>query len=285
MAGRKTDRRTKEHPSNWLAWLDRKAPTLTRATNWVADPFMLARYSNLRPQPISGSDRSRIACEIQEQIASRVFTEWESRIARTAETSVCLNGLNAEQRKQLAALLIQTITEIEMHAPEKRSSQWARCLRREAPARLHGLNRRLQKAQQAVEELQAYAQDSKADKTDNEAQHLARQLVGQIYGIVADKALKALTMKSLPKVGQFIGIADEHPIAKRVEAFGMVQLYWFFRHECDLTGDESEVRVARLRNAFWNEYDVSEVPYRKKSHVTESRGCGAVHTAVVNYRR
>jgi hypothetical protein len=41
-----------------------------------------------------------------------------------------------------------------------------------------------------------------------------------------------------------------HPVPEDPTVRGMVDLYWFFRQCCGLTGDEAEVRVALLRNTF-----------------------------------
>ena len=239
-------------PFNWLEWLDREAARLPRATGWTSpdEPFMLARYPHLRPAPTPGDVHSRIMCESGEKTAAQQFAEWESRIAGSAESAVCLEGLCAEQRTQLAALLLQTRVDLEMRKADSRSSQWARHLRGEAPARLRKLNRKLQKARQAVEELKAYAEDSGAEGPKDMERHWARHLLGFDYRLAADKALRALVMKCPQEAQEFAEIAGEYPTPERVEAFGMVQLYWFFRHGCHLSGDESEVRVALLRNAF-----------------------------------
>jgi len=273
-------------PFNWLEWLDRKAARLPRATGWTSpdEPFMLARYPHLRPAPIPGDVHSRIMCESEEKTAAQQFAEWESRIAGSAEAAVCLAGLSAEQRTQIAALLLQTAVDLEMREADSRSSQWARHLRREAPTRLRELNRRLQKARRAVEELKAYAEDSRAEGPKDMERHWARHLLGFNYRLAADKALRALVMKCPPEAQEFAKIAGEYPTPERVGAFGMVQLYWFFRHECKLSGHESEVRAARLRNAFWTEFGISKVPYRKTLQDGQHRGCGAVHAAIVNYR-
>lgn len=92
MADRKHGGQGTTGPFNWLEWLDNEAAKLPRATDWL-DPygsFMLARYPNLRPQPIPDNPHSRIMCESGERTAARLFAEWESRIAGSTETSVCL---------------------------------------------------------------------------------------------------------------------------------------------------------------------------------------------------
>src|SRR5271157_2624956 len=175
-------------PFNWLEWLDRKAARLPRATGWTSpdEPFMLARYPHLRPAPIPGDVHSRIMCESEEKTAAQQFAEWESRIAHDREAAACLKGLNAKRRTQLAALLLQTIVEFEMGEADSRSSQWRRHLRR-APGRLRKLNRKLQKARQAVEELRACAQDSGAEGPNDMARRWAWQLLGFNYRLAADK--------------------------------------------------------------------------------------------------
>ena len=266
-------------PFNWLKDLDRVAATLPRATSWVDSygPFMLARYPHLRPEPVPGN--------AWEKTAAQQFAEWESRIAHDRDAAACLKGLNAEQRTQLAALLLQTRVDLDMREADSRSLQWARHLRREAPARLRKLNRTLQKARQAVEELRVYAQDSATANPNDTSLHTARLVLGQPYALAADRALKALAMKCPPKAQEFAEIAGEYPTPERVEAFGMVQLYWFFRYGCDLPGDESEVRTARLRNAFWTEVGISTVSYRETYRDAESKGCEAVHIAITRFPR
>jgi hypothetical protein len=148
------------------------------------------------------------------------------------------------------------------------------------------LNRKLQKARQSVEELMAYAQDSRKENAPDSPLYRARRMLGQPYIVAASNALRDLDIKYLPDAQKHIEIATESMSvgSEDVEVFGMVQLYWFFRHECNLNGDESEVRVARLRNAFWIENGASAVTYRAKYIAGQSQGCEAVHVAVRRFR-
>ena len=277
--GRRTIR-----PFNWLEKLDKWAATLSPAADRIGPygPFMLARYPNLRPQPIQGNARSRTTCQSGERAADQTFVEWESRIAGNTETAVCLEGLDAEQRRQLAALLLETVVDLEMRTCTDRISQTARHIRDEAATRLRGLDRRLKKARRAVEELMAYAQDSETGNALDALRHPVRQMFGQPYKFAAGHALRALEVKGLFDAEEQVKLASESLTSEHEdpEVFGMVQLYWFFRHGCSLTGHESEVRVARLRNAFWTEHSVSKVKYRAKYDEVESQGCAAVHLAV-----
>jgi hypothetical protein len=288
LPSRDTGRRKPACLCNWLRALDEAAKTLPRATDWLGQygPFMLARYPNLRPQPVPGDAHSRIMCESGERTAAQLFAEWETRIAQDTVAAPCLERLSAEQRRQLAALLLDTMVALEMRPALAGSSQFKRQIRREATTRLRVLSRKLQKARQSIEELMAYAQDSGKGNTPETSRHSARLVLGQPYRFAASKALRALDIKNLPDAREHVELASE-PLAPEdedPEVFGMVQLYWFFRHECSLSGNESEVRVARLRNAFWTEHGIRTVKYRAGYEEVESKGCEAVHVAVNRFK-
>jgi len=270
---------------NWLSELDRKANTLPRATNWVQPYglFMLMRYARLRPRPWPNDARSKRECWVQEATAARILQEWESRIANHSETAVCLNGLSAKQRGQLAALLIETVEEFEYYKSLKGKSQWANEVQREARRRTRILDRKLQKARKAVGELRSYAEDSRVGKSPDQPDHAARVTLGYQYRIAAANALQSLVVPP-PRIEVYESLRGEYPTPDRAETFGMVRLYWFFRHECGLTGHDSEVRVARLRNAFWTDYGASPVTCRPTYKTGESSGCEAVRLAVRRFR-
>ena len=288
MPGRKQGKRRAVRLFNWLKKLDREAARLPRAASWLSPygPFMLARYPNLQPQRVPGNIPSQLMCESGEETAAQQFAEWESRIASNKETAVCLNDLDEKQRRQLAALLLDIVVDLEMRTATGRSSQWKRQLCKEAPIRLRMLNRKLHKARQAVQELMNYAQDSSEENDPNSPLYRARRMLGQPYIVAASNALRELDIRYLPDAQKHIEIATESRSvgSEDVEVFGMVRLYWFFRHGCNLKGDESEVRVARLRNAFWTKYDVSEIAYRAKYVPGQSQGCEAVHVAVHRFK-
>jgi hypothetical protein len=72
---------------------------------------MLARYPHLRPVPFPGDRRFADLCKAWEIAAQELWGQWEAKIDQNQETAACLQGLNSEQRKQLAALLIEIIRE------------------------------------------------------------------------------------------------------------------------------------------------------------------------------
>jgi len=225
-------------------------------------------------------------CKSDERTAAQQFAEWESRIAENTEAAACLVGLSAELRKQLAALLLETTDDLEMRTATDRTSQWKNQLCREAPTRLRMLNRKLHKARQAVQELMNYAKDSREENAPDSPLYRARRMLGQAYIIAASNALRDLDIEHLSDAQRHIEIATESLSVRSedVEVFGMVQLYWFFRHGCKLSGNESEVRVARLRNAFWTKQGVCAIKYRTEYDKVDSQGCEAVHVAVSRFK-
>ena len=275
---------------NWLKDLDAKARDLPRAKNWLEPygPFLLVRYPHLQSQPIPGNNRSQLIWESDLRTAARVLAEWESCIAANREASVCLGGLSTELRKQLSALMVEIVSTLETRSAENRSGQFYKHIVEEAKVRKRVLDRKLQKARQAARELKEYAEDSRErNKVEpNNARHRARQTLGYSYLIVAANALTALDAGGPHNAERHIEIATESlsPEEKDPEVFGMVQLYWFFKHACKLTGNESEVRVARLRNAFWTLHGVRKVKYRSRYDEVESQGCEAVHVAVTRFK-
>jgi hypothetical protein len=223
-------------------------------------------------------------CESGKASAFRVLAEWESKIANHKKSADCLHGLNPEQRQQLSALLVETIDAFEGCKRQGARSQMRRQLADEASRRTRMLDRKLEKARKAVKELEDYTGDPDERSVDPLSD--ARQILSRKYGVAAQRALRELDVqRTTPKeIGFYESLRSEYETPERVEGFGMVKLYWFFRHGCGLTGDESEVRVARLRNAFWTEHGMSRVEYRRTYRDGESRGCEAVHVAVRRWR-
>jgi hypothetical protein len=111
-------------------------------------------------------------------------------------------------------------------------------------------------------------------------------MLGEPYRLAAGKALRVLDVKRFFDAEQYVELAHESLTSDHEdpEVFGMVQLYWFFRHGCTLSGHESEVRVARLRNAFWTEYGATKVKYLAKYDGVKAQGCDAVRLAVRRFK-
>ena len=276
-------------PFNWLESLDKEATKLSPAASWLGPYglFMLARYPHLRPQPIPDNPHSRIMCESGEMTAARLFAEWKSRIRENTETAVCLEGLSGELRQQLSALMVDIASTFEMRTAVNHSSTFYKHIIKEARVRERMLNRKLKKVRLAIKELKEYAEDSgkRSGVGANDAQHRARRYLGTTYYFAADETLKALDARGHNSAKHHIETAKEFLAPwDQEEVYGMVRLYWFFRHGCALPGNEAEVRVARLRNAFWSSYGAKNITYRAKYDGIDSQGCEGVHITVSRYK-
>ncbi len=286
-------------PFNWLKELDSLAAGLPRAKRWDYEYFLFARYPHLRPGDSPNWKRqfhlegSRIAFEEQ-------LSEWERRIAEHSEAGRVLDGLDFEQRRQLSALMIDVITDIQDYVDRVPHHKRLRKAASEKPRRERMLNRKLGKAHQAIDRLIESGDGDKvgparlwlarvadAQKTVEDARqyYAALDPLLRSSGIVGDTL--ALPSVELPDVAGLLKNPVLHPIPENPIAFCMVRLYWFFRQGCGLTGNRSEVLVALLRNSFWSEYGISPVKFRPKydPDSVESAGCPSVIEAVRRYPR
>lgn len=244
--------------SNTLAELDARAATLPRARSWLNYPyFMFARFPHLRPLKNGKTFWQKLE-------------EWENRIESDSKAARALADLNPDLRQQLAALLVDIIAELEMY--RKKISRPPKTFVAEAERRKRMLLRKREKARRELENLRDYARN------------LDRLLAGD------DEEAARRCLEILSGIGDFDHAAilevlsGQHPVPDDPAVRGMVDLYWFFRQCCGLTGDEAEVRVALLRNTFWTKYGVAEVDYRPTYIAGESKGCQAVHEAVRRFR-
>jgi hypothetical protein len=167
----------------------------------------------------------------------------------------------------LAALVNDTVCELTDYTDRKEPLEHRRKLASEAARRRRMLGRKLANARASLKDLRNYAQ-------------CLDSLHGmQSIGDAARECLKRLNVPLRKRTFEPLGSSSDNPTA-----FGMVRLYWFFGHGCRLSGDESEVRVALIRNAFWREFGVETVPYRAKYEDAQSKGCEAVHVVVNRFR-
>ena len=265
---------------NWLKESDASASRLRRTPSWLDySCFMLARYPKLQPlRPRSKDPRARFHYESGRQAFNQMCSEMEADIAASEGASHTLEGLNGKRRKQLAALTLDTITEIELSKGEAALSKRLTSLAREAPRRQRNLARRIAIARKSLTSLVDYA--SPLDPW-----------LGKKAELAAKDCLRVLDQLPEPEAS---GSWQKHRQAFIKSKFpldtdkpadsAMAQLYCFFRYGCDLTGDESEVRTALIRNAFWTRW-VARVPFRACYTDAESKGCSAVQQAVLRFSR
>jgi hypothetical protein len=258
---------------NWLKELDRRVQKLPRASDFLESgysPFWFARYPRLIPRPIPGDPRSKVVCESDYKTFSNQLSNWEEKISQQQEANRTLTDLSAKQRKQLAALLLDTIVILEMCNCEKRSAIRMHKLMKEAPTRTRMLVRRVVKVRRVLEELREYAKN-------------LDPILGRQYVLAAESCLKAVSKLDANSAADLIKeIKPEYSTLESVGTFGMVKLYWFFRYECRLPGDEAEVRTAQLRNAFWRDW-LESVNIIPEYNGSENKGCTAVRQAVARY--
>ena len=273
-------------PFNWLEWQDQEAKNLPRAKDWFGqyELFMLARYSQLQPQAIP-NDLSEIVPEAGEKAVAKLLADSEVSIAQNTETAPCLHGLDAEQRRQLAALMCDILSELETRPAIDGTARWASQLRKIAEARINALNKKVEKATRAIEELRSYALDLDGGDIRDDALHTAKTQLGFPYLNAANRSLCALNPKFFPTALEQIESVKANEKSVGIETYGMVRLYWFFRHGCGKTGDDAEVRTGMLRNAFWTKVGSDPVPLRRVYRGAESQGCGAVHSAVIRFHQ
>lgn len=272
MAERITGRRVgaaKTSLFNWLKWLDGEVWKFPTGANWTQHPpfqfarcrlFMMARYPQLQRF-------------LPDEVLYRELARAESRVLGHPEARHALDGLDDRQRKELAALFSDSIYSLQTYRSHRRSGKRARKLAQEAKRRTRMLTRKLLKARSALEDLRQYAAGLDV-------------VLGWDHVRTAKTCLETLEKLKEDADPEFCqSMKGEYPELEDPVALGTVQLYWFFRHGCSLSGDEAEVRVARIRNAFWTEHGVPEVPYRPEYQTGESKGCDAVHVAILRFNQ
>jgi hypothetical protein len=184
--------------------------------------------------------------------------------------------LDPEQNRQLAALSRDILFSLEVYNDHRRDAGRAYKLAGEGERRTRMLSRKVAKLREQLGDLQDYAKE-------------LDPLLGTEHVRAADRSLKDLeNLNEDVSAGErYRLLKSKYPTLEDPAQLGMVQLYWLFRHECGLTGDEAEVRVALLRNGLWTEHGVECVQSLREAYsaeTAESMGCDAVHVAVTRYR-
>jgi hypothetical protein len=270
--GSSVEGRTDSSLCNWLKELDAAIRKFPRAAHWLHYPnFWFARYPRLRPKPVAGISYSKPICEAAAKVFSAGVSEWTRRISQHEEAKRALEGLNPKQRHQLAALALDCVDNLEGWKKCRPIARRVRQISSEAPRRNRMLLRRVAKARRSLEELADYAK-------------CLHPLLGKEYERIAEICLTTLAVLPQDESTDFYrSLPSFYPTPEDPTTLCMVQLYWLFRHGGGLTGDESEVRVALIRNAFWTKYGVEKVPYREAYDGAQSKGCEAVHRAVYRF--
>jgi len=189
------------------------------------------------------------------------------RSSNHAERILC--ELKPGQSSQLAGLLLDIIQALEIYDHHRSSSKSVSKLVAERSRRKRMLLGKVSKIRGELESMLQYAKNLNA-------------LLGMEYVHAANRCLKYLVgLKQDSHDDEFyLSLKSEYPTLEDPRQLGMVELYWFFCHECRCSGAESEVRVAMLANEFF----ASPLKYIPKYHGAESQGCPAVRIAVSRFR-
>jgi type II secretory pathway component PulJ len=155
-------------------------------------------------------------------------------------------GLTPRQREQVAAIVVDHGSVAVMRDQEILYNRARTKLLSKLERRSRGLSKRLAKAQTALERLRDYANDFPL-------------LHGLGYWRAANHCLKIiLALRSAPSRRENIPPAKQtqqampyDPTCPDPTAAATVKLYYFFRHECGLSVEESRRRTALIRNALW----------------------------------
>jgi len=151
---------------NWLELSDEEAPTLPRAKGWCNFPYFLQiRYPDLQPTPLSGpptSQTERIKhrlFKLEKETFYETLADFRTQIETHEEASRAVEDLTEDQRQQVAALLVDSITSFEKYKPDANFAKELKQLERQAPRRLRTLKRKIDTARDALQKLHDYSSE------------------------------------------------------------------------------------------------------------------------------
>jgi hypothetical protein len=137
-----------QKPINWLKELDKAARTFEPMMNWDYPLFLLARYPWLRPG-FDAHTGTVLGYEKGQQYFQKLVSTWEQRIKKNLPE--VLTGLSSDQRQQLAALVIDAITDLEVYKKDSLDKNWYKDLLRCGKRWLRRLDRKAISVRRAAE--------------------------------------------------------------------------------------------------------------------------------------
>ena len=272
--------------------------TLTVQATQLAPSSSESRADNIRSLPTGGltpgAERSPAALQDcarditrGRKILDALLTEWEGRIEANSRTRRALAGLKPELRRQLAALVFDTYTDLEIFADRKMFLARAKRLGQEADRRRRMLHRKVARAKEAVTDLRDYAAslDPQIGEPFRRVAAACLERSAPLYSNPSPQPGGPPSAAYWRNLHRDLSDDRRNPltIGNPIQD-NMVRLYWFFVDGCALKGDDAEVRTGLLRNRFWRGHAPS-VKVIKKHAYPISAGCGAVHSAVLRDSR
>jgi len=274
---------------NWLELSDAKASTLPRAKGWCNYPYFLQiRYPDLQPTPPSSSPTSQTGrvqhqlFKLEKEAFYETLSDFRTQIETHEEASRAVEDLTEDQRQQVAALLVDSITSFEKYKPDAKFAKELKQLDREAPRRLRNLKRKIDTSRDALQKLHDYAsQLHRTLRAGWSQDHWHRWTDAKK---ASASCLETLEDVELPKPESFSGdLEDSNWHLNDPTTLYMVKFYWFFRHGCGIGSNESQVRVALIRNTFWREW-ATPIQARPSYDSVDSQGSTTVRQAVRRFR-
>ena len=221
------------------------------------------------------------------KILDALLTEWEERIEANSTTRHALAGLNPELRRQLAALVFDTCTDLEILTDRKALLARAKRLSQEADRRRNMLHRKVTKVRTAMTELRDYAAslDSHIGEPFRRVAASCLEQIAPLYNNPAPQPGAPPSAAYWRQLHRDLSDSRRNRLTVgNPMQDNMVRLYWFFVDGCALKGDDAEVRTGLLRNHFWCGH-VPRVQVTEKRDYPMPAGCGAVHSAVLRDSR
>ena len=257
---------------NWLAHLDAEVSKLpVTATSWEYSAFTLARFPRLQPT----SDEDELD-ELNRRSVRGWLANYEARISSDQDAKRTVEGLNDKQKMQLAALVAETTHDVEISSMNPVSTDQKHL--KKAPAERRIIARKVASTRKALLALRDCAAEKGLHGLMFDGSF--EDCLANFDGFAREMGRKLKSHHSFTSFCISSSRLMPNPIS-----YGMVKLYWFFRHGCNRTGKESEVRTALIRNAFWTQHGVPSVDLLLKYRgAGESKGCTAVRLAVSRFR-
>jgi hypothetical protein len=266
MVRRYRDRSSAKSPSkaNWLEELDSRVRQLRETSDWSTDAdlslqrcrlFLMVRFPEL-PRPFA------------DEVLSDELSRGEKQIRNSQHAERILRDLNAGDRAQLAALLLDAIGALDVYTRHSQSSKSLSKLGAERNRRKRMLLRKVSEIRRELAELVEYAK-----KLD--------PLLGLEYVHAAKRCLKSLSNLEENSCNDefYDAVTSEYLALEDPRHLSMVELYCFFRYDCGCTRPDSEVRVAMLATDFLS----APVKFTPKYDGHESEGCAAIRIAISRF--
>jgi hypothetical protein len=282
---------------DWLQIVDAASSNLPRARSWIYYPwFFFARYPHLRPvESIDPKQQSHL--ESCHEAFKREVWRWQDRIGMTQNAWRVLYNLEGQHRFQLGALMVDCEADLKDYTERLPYHKLLKKFASEEPRRERMLKRKLASVHEATDRLirelsssdcpRAYALNHMVDHYRRAEEDLENYLK-KFPSFIKPRNLLGDVLPNpgsitLPDLVGLLNTPGFHVVPENPVAPCMIKLYWFFHHGCGISGNQSEIRVALLRNAFWQTDRFPRVGYKEIAGAEGSAECGAVKRAVQRY--